>query len=87
MNGSSYVKFALRKSTSLNFQNDDEYCFIWLILASFHPCENNHPNRVSIYGQKFIEINFQGFDFSNGFKCSGVQNLEKLIDLSKKILN
>ena len=47
LNGSSYVKTPLRSFAILNNQNNDKYCFIWSILASLHPCENDHPNRVS----------------------------------------
>ena len=47
LNGTFYVKIPLRSSAILNVQNNDKYCFIWSILASLHPCENDHPNRVS----------------------------------------
>ena len=52
--------------------------FFRSILASLHPCENNHPNRVSRYKQYFIELNINGSDFTNGFKCSDVHRFEKL---------
>ena len=61
--------------------------FFWSILAHLHPCEKDHPNRVSIYEQYFDEINFEGFDFTNRFKCSDVYKFEKLINLSINILN
>ena len=57
LNGSSYVKIPLRSSAVLIIQNKDKYCFIWSILASLHPFENDHPNRVSIYNQYFNELN------------------------------
>ena len=69
MDGSSYVKIPLRSSAILNIKNDDKYCFLWSILAKLHPCENN-SNIVSSYGKYFNEINIEGFDFTNGFKCS-----------------
>ena len=47
LNGTSYVKIPLRSSAILTIQNNDKYCFIWSVLASLHPCENDHPNRVS----------------------------------------
>ena len=72
LNGSSYVKNPSRSNTLLNIKNNDEYCFIWSILAGLHPCENDHPNRVSNYIQYFNELNFQTFDFTNGFKCNDV---------------
>ena len=47
LNGSIYVKNPLRSNAILNIENNDKYCFLWSILASLHPCINNHPNRVS----------------------------------------
>ena len=78
MNGSNYVKIPLRSSAILSIENDDKYCFVWSILVSRVPCKNNHPNRVSNYSECFDELNIQGFDFSNGFKCSDHHNFEKL---------
>ena len=63
-------------------KKNDEYCFIWSILASLHPCNNNHPNRVSNYKQYFVELNIQGFDFSYGLKCSDVHKFNELNTLS-----
>ena len=51
LNGTSHVKIPLRTSAILNIQNNDKYCFIWSILASLHPCENNNPSRVNNYVQ------------------------------------
>ena len=47
MNGSSYVKIPLRSNAILNIENNVNYCFMWSILASLHPCNNNNPNRRS----------------------------------------
>ena len=47
LNGSSYVKIPLRPNALINNKNNDKYCFLWSILADLHPCENDHPNRVS----------------------------------------
>ena len=85
LNGSIYVKIPLRSNAVLNFENIDKYCFIWSILASLHPCNNNHPNRVSNYKQYFNELNIQGFDFTKGFKCSDVQKFNELNNLSINI--
>ena len=46
LNDSNYVKIPLRTNAILIIENNDKYCFIWSILASLHPCDNNHPNRV-----------------------------------------
>ena len=82
LNGTSYVKIPLRTSAILNVQNNDKYCFIWSISASLHPCENNYPNRVNNYVQYFNELNFQNFDFTNGFECSDVHRFNELNNLS-----
>ena len=86
LNGSSSVKILSRSSALVNIKNDDKYCLIWSILASLHPYENGNPNRVSNYKQDFNELNIQGFDFSNGFKCSDMHRFEKLFNLSIDIL-
>ena len=85
MDGSSYVKVPLRSSAILNIKNDDKYCFLWSILAKLHPCENSHPNRVSNYEPYFNQLNIEGFDFTNGFKCSDMYRFEKLNNLSINI--
>ena len=85
LNGSSYVKISLRSNALINIKNNDKYCFIWSILASLHPCESDRPNGVSNYIQYFNELNFQSFDFSNGFKCSDVHQINDLNNLSVNI--
>ena len=85
MNGSNYTKNPLRSNAFLNIENNDKYCFIWSLLASLHTCNNNHPNRVSIYKQYFNELNIQGFDFTNGFKCSDVHKFNEVNNLSVNI--
>ena len=72
----------MRSSAILNILNNDKYCFIWSILASLHPCENDYPNRFSNYKQYFNELNINGFDFTNGFKCSDVHKFNELNNLS-----
>ena len=85
LNATSYVKIPFRSNAILNIQNNDKYCFIWSILASLHPCENTHPSRVNDYIQFFNELNFQSFDFTNGFKCSDVHKFNELNNLSVNI--
>ena len=85
-NGSNFIKVPLRPNTILNLENNDKYCFLWSILAYLHPCNNNHPNRVSNYRQNFNELNIQGFDFNKGFRCSDVHKFNELNNLSVNIL-
>ena len=84
LNGSSHIKIPLRSNALKNNKNNDKNCFISSILASLHPCDNDHPNRVSNYIQYFNELNFQSFDFTNGFKCS---DFHKFIDLNNLSVN
>ena len=80
LNGSNYVETPLRSNAIFIMENNDKYGFIWSKLASLHPCNNNHPNRVSNYKQYFNELNFNGFD-CNGFKCSDVQKFNEINNL------
>ena len=85
MNCSKYIKIPLRSNNILNFENNDKYFFIWSILASLYPFNNHHPNRVSNFKQYFDELNFQVFDFTDGFKCSDVHKFIELENLSINI--
>ena len=84
-NGTSYVKIPLRSNAILNIQNNAQYCSIWSISASLQPCEISNPSRVNNYSQYFNELNFQNFDFTNGFKCSDVHRFNELNNLSVNI--
>ena len=85
LNGSIYVKIPLRSNAILNIENNDKYCFLWSILVYLHLCNNNHLNRVSNYRQYFNELKIDGFDFTNGFKCSDVHKFNELNNLSVNI--
>ena len=81
LSGSNYMKNPLRSNAVLNIEKNDKYCFLWSIIASLHPCINNHLKRVSNYKQYFNQSNIQGFDFINGFRCSDVHRFNELNDL------
>ena len=49
--GSKYVKVLLRTSAKFNIESDDNYCFLWSILAGVHPCRKSHPTKASNYRQ------------------------------------
>ena len=87
MNGRSYVKIPLRSNAILNIENNDKYCFLWSILAYLHPLKINHPNRVSNNIHYLNELNIEGFDFIDGFKCSDVHKFEKLNNFSINIFD
>ena len=69
----------------MNIDSNDKYCFLWSTLAYLYPCKNNHPNRVSIYKQYSNELNIDGFDFTNGFKCTDVHRFNEINNLSVNI--
>ena len=75
----------MRSSAILNNKNNDKYCFIWSILAKLHPCENSHSVRATTYKPYFNELNIEGFDFTNGFRCGNMYRFEKLNNLSINI--
>ena len=72
----------MRTNAVLNIENNDYYCFLWSILAYLHPCSNIHPNRVTNYKQYLIELNIEGFDFTNGSKCSDVHKFNEINHVS-----
>ena len=69
----------------MKLEKNDEDCFLWSISAFLHPCENSHPSKVRNYIQHFNELNFEGYDYTNGFNCSDNQKFEKLNILSINI--
>ena len=75
----------MRSNAILNIENNDKKCFIWSILASHHPCNDIHPNRVSNYKHNFDELTIQCFDFTKGFKCSDVHRFNELNNLSSNM--
>ena len=85
LNGIYCIKYPLRSNAVLNFENIDKCCFIWTLVASLHPCINNHPKRVLYYKQYFNELNINGFDFTNGFICSDLHKFNELNILSVNI--
>ena len=88
LNGWSYIKSPLRFSDSSNFKNHDKFCFIWSILVKLHPISdprNGHSPTVSNYRQFFIELNIEGFGFSNGFRRSDNHKYEKLKNFTNNI--
>ena len=72
----------MRSNAIPNRENIDKYFILRLILAYLHPCEINRPPRLRNYIQYLNELNVDGFDFWNGFKCSGVHDFEKPNNLS-----
>ena len=72
MNGSNYVKIPLRSSAILNIEKDDKSTFLFRIVIL----------RVLNYRRYIDELIIQGFNFSNGFKCSDVHKFQKPNNIS-----
>ena len=80
MNAPFYVKVPFRNSAILNNVKYYKNCFLWSILASFHPCKSP-VNRVSNHRQFTTKLNNEGFDISNGFNCTNKHRFETLYRL------
>ena len=60
---------------TLNIENTkDQMCFLWSVLASLHPVEQN-PHRVSKYRQYENELNMDGIDYP--VKLTQISKFEK----------
>ena len=46
VNGSSYVKILIRRSTILNTESDEKFCFLWSVLAHPRPSKCCHAKKV-----------------------------------------
>ena len=82
---SSYCKLPksfCNSSTIVNIQNDDNYCFLWSILAHEHKVEN-HRERVSHYKKPFHEPN-QG-DIQFPMKIKVIPTFERLNNLNPNV--
>ena len=82
LDSSSCVKNPSRSNAILKIESIDNYCFLSSVLAYLHPCENSHPSRVRKNRLYFNELNIEGFNFTNGFKCSDVREFAKLNNLN-----
>ena len=67
MRASSYLSLPKElnaKRGCLIIQNNDEKCFLWLILASLHPVQRrNHPDRVAKYQEFESELTMSGVKY------------------------
>ena len=67
MRASSYLpllKELKAKQGCLNIQNNDEKCFLWSMLASFHPLQyRNSPDRVSEHQEYEQDLNMSDIQY------------------------
>ena len=54
---------------------DDNYCFLYSVLASLHPAKSNQ-NHVSSYKKYLPELNYDGLDFP--LKVTDIPKFEKM---------
>ena len=82
---SSYVelpeKYKNNKSTK-NIKNDDQYCFLWCILAHLCPVED-HKNRTSNVSMHFNKLNLKGLEFP--MKVKDIPKFENLNNLNVNV--
>ena len=57
-----YVKLPLNNKSVLNIQNKDNKCFLWCVIAHFHPT-SNHSTQTTYYKQYEKEINMTGIEY------------------------
>ena len=59
----------------IKIKNDDQYCFLWCILAHLCPVED-HKDRTSNYSMHFNKLNLEGLEFP--MKVKDIPNFENL---------
>ena len=79
---SSYIelpgKYKDNKSI-INIKNNDQYCFLWCILAQLYPVEN-HKDRISKYIFHLNKLNLKGLEFP--MKVKDIPKFENLNNLN-----
>ena len=79
---SSYIELPPKYKNSqsiINIKNNDQYCFLWCILAYLYPVEDN-KNITSSYSKHFHKFNLEGLDFP--MKVKDIPKFENLDRLS-----
>ena len=66
------------KKSIINIKNDDQFCFLWCILAHLFPVED-HKNRTSSYSMHVNKLNLEGLEFH--MKVKAFPKFEKLNNL------
>ena len=82
---SSYIelpeKYKNNKSI-ISIKNDDQYCFLWCILAHLCPVED-HKNRISSYSMHMNKLNLKGLEFP--MKVKDIPKFENLNNLNVSV--
>ena len=79
---SSYIELPPKYKNSqsiINIKNNDQYCFLWCILAQLYPVEN-HKDRISKYIIHLNKLNLKGLEFP--MKVKDIPKFENLNNLN-----
>ena len=79
---SSYIELPPKYKNSrliINKKNNDQYCFLWCILAQLYPVEN-HKDRISKYIIHLNKLNMKGLEFP--MKVKDIPKFENLNNLN-----
>ena len=82
---SSYIEFPEKYKNNKpiqNTKNDDQYCFLWCILAHLCPVED-HKNRTSSYSMHMNKLNLKGLEFP--MKVKDIPKFENLYNLNVNV--
>ena len=97
---SSYIELPPKYKNSqsiINIKNNDQFCFLWCILAYLFPVEDN-KNITSSYSKHFDKFNLEGLEFPmkvidipkfenlNRLKTGGQQCCIKVFELTGNVL-
>ena len=66
----------------LNIKNDDQFCFLWCILAHLCPVEE-HKNRTSNYSMHFDKLNLKRLEFP--MKVKDIPKFENLNNINVNV--
>ena len=66
----------------INIKNDDQFCFLWCILAHLFPVED-HKNRTSSYSMHTNKLIFNGLEFP--MKIKDIPKFENLNNLNVNV--
>ena len=79
---SSYIELPGKYKDSksiINIKNNDQYCFLWCILAYLYPVED-HKDRISKYDMYKHTLNIKGLEFP--MKVKDIPKFERLNKLN-----
>ena len=83
---SSYIELPGKYKESksiINIKNNDQYCFLWCILAYLYPVED-HEDKISKYLMHENKLNLKGSEFP--MKSKTFPNLKDLINWISEVM-